>query len=93
MKFESRRRKWSSENHSWLNKWSGHGRTGVMRKADYKHLLSINIEALVFFCQNLSIYIFIYIYIYYYIFVSNSTMSISAGILEKVKSKIHSIAG
>ena len=27
-----------------------------------------------------------------YIFVSNSTMSISAGILEKVKSMIHSIA-
>ena len=39
------------------------------------------------------IFIYIYLYIYIYIFVSNSTISISAGILEKVKSKIHSIAG
>ena len=30
---------------------------------------------------------------YICIFVSNRIMSISAGILEKVKSKIHSIAG
>ena len=52
-----------------------------------RDLLSINIETLVFFCQNL------YTCIYIYIYVSNSTMSISAGILEKVKSKIHSIAG
>ena len=33
------------------------------------------------------------LYIYMCIFVSNRIMSISAGILEKVKSKIHTIAG